>query len=301
MARLSSLICADKEFSAFCELLSDSMAKGGAPAAVINGLSGGAVGAFVTESVYAVPQGATSLVLAPSDEECRTICAMLKDAGVRAAYYPSREFIFDSISASHDTERERLSVLYKLITGEIDCVVASPAAAVSRTMPCGLLESLSVKLSVGIVESVTDEFLSLFDHYVKNTPYIQEIVASGLERILIQLSLKSIKTDEVEPPYRAIYYIKQHLTDKISVPMLAALEGLSESRFYSVFKNTMGTSPIEYINTLRIERACNLLASTPMSVAEIGENCGFDDNFYFSKIFKKSFGISPIEWKKTNS
>ena len=42
MARLSSLICADKEFSAFCELLKDSLSSGGAPAAVINGLSGGA-------------------------------------------------------------------------------------------------------------------------------------------------------------------------------------------------------------------------------------------------------------------
>ena len=158
-------------------------------------------------------------------------------------------------------------------------------------------ERLPTKQTVGIVESVIDEFLTLFDHYVRNTPYIQEIVASGLERILIQLSLKSIKTDEVAPPYRAVYYIKQHLTEKISVPMLASLEGLSESRFYTVFKEKIGCSPVEYINTLRIERACNLLSSTPMSVGEIGVNCGFDDNFYFSKIFKKKMGVSPTKYK----
>ncbi len=156
MARLSSLICADKEFSAFCELLSDSIARGGAPAAVINGLSGGAVGAFIIEAVYAAREHTLSLVLAPSDEECRRIYTMLNDSGLRVAHYPSREFIFDSISASHDTERERLSVLYKLLGAELDAVVATPAAAVSRTMPRAVLESLSLKLSVGMQISIED-------------------------------------------------------------------------------------------------------------------------------------------------
>lgn len=159
-------------------------------------------------------------------------------------------------------------------------------------------DKLPIKYTVGTLKGVTDEFLSLFDYYVKNTPYIQEIVATGLMRILTELSLKSTRTDEVSAPRRAVYYVKQHLTDKISVPELAALEGLSESRFYTVFKDKMGLSPIEYINSLRIERACNLLTSTPMSVAEVGENCGFDDNFYFSKIFKKKMGMSPTQYKK---
>ena len=79
--------------------------------------------------------------------------------------------------------------------------------------------------------------------------------------------------------------------------MLASLEGLSESRFYTVFKEKIGCSPVEYINALRIERACNLLSSTPMSVGEVGANCGFDDNFYFSKIFKKKMGVSPTKYK----
>ncbi len=156
MARLSSLICADKEFSAFCELLSDSLRVGGAPAAVINGLSGGAVGAFITECVHAGKDKAVSLVLAPTDEECRSICRELSDSGLRAMHYPGREFIFDSISASHDTERERLSVLYKLILGEADCVVATPAAAVSRTMPKTFLDSLCLKLFVGMEISINE-------------------------------------------------------------------------------------------------------------------------------------------------
>ena len=164
MARLTSLICADKEFSAFCELLSDSLAMGSAPAAVINGLSGGATNAFITEAVYAARGVAVSLVLAQSDDECRNICRELSEGGLRAVHYPDREFIFDSISASHDTERERLSVLYKLTAGDVDCVVATPAAAVSRTMPRELLDTLSLKLCVGMeisIKALTGALVSL--------------------------------------------------------------------------------------------------------------------------------------------
>ena len=66
-----------------------------------------------------------------------------------------------------------------------------------------------------------------------------------------------------------------------------------------LFKEKMGVAPIEYVNTLRIERACNLIASSPMSFSKVGENCGFYDNFYFSKIFKKITGMTPTEYKNS--
>ena len=148
MPRLSSLIQADKEFSAYAELLCDALGRKGAPPAVINGLSGGATGAFVSEACRAA-KGSPTLVLAPSEEEARAILRALCADGCRAEYYAKREFIFNSISASHDTERERLLVLYKLLSAEIDCIVSTPAAAVSRTMPTELLMKLSTEVRVG--------------------------------------------------------------------------------------------------------------------------------------------------------
>lgn len=161
------------------------------------------------------------------------------------------------------------------------------------------LGSIPAKFSVGMLESVTDEFLSLFDAYAKNTPYIQEIAAASLQKILIELSLKIVEPKKVNAPWNAVYYIQRHLAEKISIPELAKTEGMSESRFYAVFKNQIGSSPIDYINMLRIERACNLLTSAPMSIGEIGENCGFDDVFYFSKIFKKRVGMTPTQYRNS--
>ena len=160
------------------------------------------------------------------------------------------------------------------------------------------LDPLPVIRNVGFIDSVVDTFERMFDSYEKNMPYMQEIASVGLQKILTELSLKAIEPKSVNPPWNAVYYIKRHLTEKISVPMLAEMENLSESRFYALFKEVMGMAPIEYINDLRIERACNLLTSSPMSVAKIGESCGFMDNFYFSKIFKKKMGVTPSVYKK---
>lgn len=159
-------------------------------------------------------------------------------------------------------------------------------------------DQLPVKHTVGIVDEVVEEFFSIFSAYEKNSPFIQEIGAIGTQKILTLLSLKNIAPEKIQPPFNAVYYIKHHLTQKISVSKLAELEGISESRFYAVFKEKMGCSPIDYVNKLRIDRACNLLTSSPMSVSEIGNNCGFYDNFYFSRIFKKCTGMTPTEYKK---
>lgn len=152
---------------------------------------------------------------------------------------------------------------------------------------------------VGILDDVIETFKTLFDLYVKNMPCIQEIVSVGLQKILIELSLKAFVSEETGAPLNAVYFIKRNLTDKITVPMLADIEGLSESRFYALFKEKMGVAPMEYVNSLRIERACNLIATSPMSFSKVGENCGFYDNYYFSKIFKKITGMTPTEYKNS--
>lgn len=152
---------------------------------------------------------------------------------------------------------------------------------------------------VGTVDKAIATFRYLFDSYARNLPCIQEIVSAGLQSILIELSLKSFEPESKGAPSKAVYYIKSHLTEKITVPMLAEFEGLSESRFYAVFKENMGVAPIDYVNNLRIERACNLLSSSPMNVSKIGESCGFSDNFYFSKIFKKKMGMTPTAYKNS--
>ena len=160
MLKISSLIRQDREFNSSVVAMEESYARSEALPIVINGLTGGALDAYVTE---AVTEGcrilssrgslAPVLVLAPTDEEAERVNGQLLSAGVKSARYKLREPVFHNISASHDVDRERLFVLHSVLTGELSAVVTTPMAAMSRTMPPSLLERLSLSVAVGDVFS----------------------------------------------------------------------------------------------------------------------------------------------------
>ena len=78
----------------------------------------------------------------------------------------------------------------------------------------------------------------------------------------------------------------------------AQLCEVSETYFYRCFKKWSGSSPIEYRNILRLANAESLLRCTDMKIKEIAETVGFDDAFYFCRIFSEKFGLSPKEYRK---
>ena len=78
--------------------------------------------------------------------------------------------------------------------------------------------------------------------------------------------------------------------------------GYTTDHFRRCFKNETGTTPLEYITALRINRAKKLLRATPYQpIDSIATGCGFSDEFYFSRVFKKQTGVSPREYRKRHS
>lgn len=74
--------------------------------------------------------------------------------------------------------------------------------------------------------------------------------------------------------------------------------GLKKTQFLQSFRNVTGTTPRQYILTLRLEGARDLLLETDQSIAQVAERCGFDDAFYFSRCFKQRFSLSPRAYRK---
>lgn len=94
-----------------------------------------------------------------------------------------------------------------------------------------------------------------------------------------------------------VKYIREHFKENISVDCLAEKACMSTSNFYKKFKNTFGETPIDYLNTERIKFAKKLIRNSNKKIVEIAELAGFNSSSYFNRIFKKTEGITPNQYR----
>ncbi|MBO5223273.1 MAG: PocR ligand-binding domain-containing protein [Clostridia bacterium] len=93
-------------------------------------------------------------------------------------------------------------------------------------------------------------------------------------------------------------YISENLTADLSVQALCSVFHLSHSEIYSIFKDYFHSTPADHVKSRRLAYARTLLETTTLPVNVICKKCGLDDYNYFSKIFKRHFGLSPRELRK---
>lgn len=96
---------------------------------------------------------------------------------------------------------------------------------------------------------------------------------------------------------KALEFMLQHLDRNLPVPMLSAMAGLSTSNFYLLFKLGTGFTPNDLHIRARMCRACALLRETDLSVKEVANRLGYDDQYYFSRLFKLVNGLPPREYR----
>lgn len=94
-----------------------------------------------------------------------------------------------------------------------------------------------------------------------------------------------------------IEWMKENLSEQISVDLLAKKINLTEKTFTRRFKKTINSSPIQYLKSLRVEKAKELLISTSKTLGEITIEVGYFDENSFRKLFKKETSLNPIEYR----
>ena len=93
-------------------------------------------------------------------------------------------------------------------------------------------------------------------------------------------------------------YMRERLTADVDRRDLALIAGLSPSRFSAVFKDSLGLSPMRFLQRLRLQQARVMLADPTMQVQTVAERLHFSDAFHFSKRFKQAFGTSPTTFQR---
>jgi AraC-like DNA-binding protein/ligand-binding sensor protein len=97
---------------------------------------------------------------------------------------------------------------------------------------------------------------------------------------------------------KAERFIWENYTRKISLQEIADASGLSAPYFSTIFKDEMGENLSNYLNRLRVGKARDMLTETDLTLCEVAAACGFEDQSWFSKIFKSYTGISPGKYRE---
>jgi len=144
-------------------------------------------------------------------------------------------------------------------------------------------------------------FNEIYD-LVENSFDTREIEISNIK--LLDFVSSFIFHKEINPSLQgtdvitaSINFMKNNLHQNISLEELADRQRLSVSHYCRLFAAKTGRSPHQYFNQLKIWQSCQYLYFSDRNIKEICAELGFDDPYYFSRLFKKLMGISPANYK----
>lgn len=149
------------------------------------------------------------------------------------------------------------------------------------------------------------EFVAAFEHVVgalaHGTNRRDDFYLNYLENLLLRLdALNPLSASgRLDERIRtAMEQIRSRFTERLDIPTLAALCHLSPSRFSHLFRAEAGMTPLEYLEARRLENARQQLAMTALPVRQIARESGFECPFYFSRIFRRAFSLSPRAYRQ---
>ncbi len=95
----------------------------------------------------------------------------------------------------------------------------------------------------------------------------------------------------------AVAFIEQNFQNPITIEEIAKFCGLNRSYFGKIFHESMGKSPQDFLISYRMTKAAELLKLTSLSIADVGNAVGYENQLHFSRAFKHVYGISPRQWR----
>jgi AraC-like DNA-binding protein len=155
-------------------------------------------------------------------------------------------------------------------------------------------------------EKTVECYQEIFDLMRGESPDAPALIHAAVARLVAVVFCARLRNGEVveRVPFalrRPVEWMRLYYFQNITVSELAEMAGLSPGHFTRVFKNTFGTSPIDWLRRERISQAKRRLVGSQNPIKEIAEQVGYPDRFFFSKDFKKHTGLSPRQFRERES
>lgn len=118
------------------------------------------------------------------------------------------------------------------------------------------------------------------------------------EHVPLQEKEKYTENQELTAVKSMLEYIQNHYMDKICLQDICDAGGYGKTKAMAIFRKYLNTTPMEHLKLFRIEKSCQLLEQTNMSITEIAMRSGFVDGSYFGKTFRSLTKMSPLDYRK---
>ncbi len=129
--------------------------------------------------------------------------------------------------------------------------------------------------------------------------YLYTLIGVIIEERLYEESVSdTINAQRLNSVKNVLDYISDNYSDSISLGRLARIAGMNPKYFCRYFRSMTGRTPIDYLNYYRVECACEMLSTKNISIKETAISCGFSDESYFVKTFRKYKNTTPKQFTK---
>lgn len=136
---------------------------------------------------------------------------------------------------------------------------------------------------------------------IANLHYVHMIFYHFLSSLLYEDKFtQSGRKQEPDAIDQVMEFMRKKSQSLLSLKEMADITGLSVSHFSTLFRKRTGHAPLEYFNHLKIQKACQYLLFTQMTIKEIAVALGIEDPYYFSRMFSKWMGCPPKEYRSSN-
>lgn len=155
---------------------------------------------------------------------------------------------------------------------------------------------------IGSIDEVIRDFDNLLalgsrGYTATNVIHAVHVLQQALSFLALQLRLTDFNNSSKFDIDAVERFMRNNLHQELSLDTMAHYSQLSKFHFSKKFKELTDSSPIQHFINMKIQRACFQLDNTALTIKEIGESLGYGDPYYFSRLFKKSVGMSPKQYR----
>jgi AraC-like DNA-binding protein len=187
-------------------------------------------------------------------------------------------------------------------TGWHEYWVGFKGAYFSKLLEEGRFSPGHVFFEIGLHDSLLSIFNQIFDEVRFQRPLYQLKACAGVLSLIAEVLTRERRKDQ--PNYyqnivaRAKYLMESNIYGAINLSSISEQLGISTSRLNEIFKTYTSMTPYQYYIHIKIHKAESLLEQEDIPVKEAAFRMGFEDQYYFSRLFKNKTGVSPSDWKK---